>query len=125
LKVSGHTSPEEAATDLAALFMDALTEEDNSRAYRVTEYKDLSVSLLPTKEVDEETAAIYALRDNEISEETWIVEISVLYKYEGVLSPIGPSNGEWIDVLYQASPIGFLMEKDGDTYSLQPRYQGK
>ena len=44
------------------------------------------------------------------------------YKNEGILSPVGPSNGEWIDILYQASPIGFLMTKDGNSYSLQSRY---
>lgn len=67
-------------------------------------------------------AKIYSLKDEEISPDTWIVEIAVSYKYEGTLSPIGPSNGEWIDVLYQASPIGFLMTKEGNSYSLQSRY---
>lgn len=62
-------------------------------------------------------------KEEEISPDTWIVEISVSYKYEGILSPVGPSNGEGIDILYQESPIGFLITKDGNSYSLQSRYE--
>lgn len=116
-------SPEEAAQELAVLFMEDLKTGSEERTYRVTEYKNLSVSVMPTGQIDKETAAIYFLKEEEISPDTWIVEIAVSYKYEGTLSPVGPSNGEWIDVLYQASPIGFLMTKDGNSYSLQSRYE--
>ncbi len=116
-------SPEEAAQELAVLFMEDLKTDSEKRTFRVTEYKNLSVSVMPTSQIDVETAAIYFLKEEEISPDTWIVEISVSYKYEGILSPVGPSNGEWIDVLYQASPIGFLMTKDGNSYSLQSRYE--
>lgn len=115
-------SPEDAAYELAVLFMDDLKAEKEGKTFRVTEYKDLSVSVMPTSQMDKETAAIYFLKDEEISPDTWVVEIAVSYKYEGTLSPIGPSNGEWIDVLYQASPVGFLMTKEGNSYSLQSRY---
>ena len=116
-------SPEEAAQELAVLFMEDLKTAGRERTYRVTEYKNLSVSVMPTSQMDVETAAIYFLKEEEISPDTWIVEISVSYKSEGILSPVGPSNGEWIDVLNQASPIGFLMTKDGNSYSLQSRYE--
>ena len=116
-------SLEDAAYELAVLFMDDLKAEKEGKTFRVTEYKDLSVSVMPTSQMDEETAAIYFLKDEEISPDTWVVEIAVSYKYEGTLSPIGPSNGEWIDVLYQASPVGFLMAKEGNSYSLQSRYK--
>ena len=116
-------SPEDAAYELAVLFMDDLKAEKEERTFRITEYRDLSVSVMTTSQMDKETAAVYFLKDEEISPDTWIVEITVSYKYEGTLSPIGPSNGEWIDVLYQASPIGFLMTKEGSSYSLQSRYE--
>ena len=116
-------SPEDAAYELAVLFMDDLKAEKEGKTFRVTEYKDLSVSVMPTSQMDKETAAIYFLKDEEISPDTWVVEIAVSYKYEGTLSPIGPSNGEWIDVLYQASPVGFLMAKEGNSYFLQSRYE--
>lgn len=116
-------SLEDAAYELAVLFMDDLKAEKEGKTFRVTEYKDLSVSVMPTSQMDKETAAIYFLKDEEISPDTWVVEIAVSYKYEGTLSPIGPSNGEWIDVLYQASPVGFLMAKEGNSYSLQSRYK--
>lgn len=116
-------SPEDAAYELAVLFMDDLKAEKEGKTFRVTEYKDLSVSVMPTSQMDKETAAIYFLKDEEISPDTWVVEIAVSYKYEGTLSPVGPSNGEWIEVLYQASPVGFLMTKEGNSYSLQSRYE--
>lgn len=116
-------SPENAAYKLAVLFMDDLKAEKEDRTFRVTEYKDLSVSVISTSQMDEETAAIYFLKEEEILPDTWIVEISVSYKYEGTLSPIGPSNGDWIDILYQGSPVGFLMTKEGNSYSLQSRYE--
>ena len=116
-------SPEDAAYELAVLCMDDLKAGKEGTTFRVTEYKDLSVSVMPTSQMDKETAAIYFLKDEEISPDTWVVEIAVSYKYEGTLSPIGPSNGEWIDVLYQASPVGFLMTKEGNSYSLQSRYE--
>lgn len=116
-------SPEDAAYKLAILFMDDLKAEKEDRTFRVTEYKDLSVSVIPTSQMDEETSAIYFLKEEEILPDTWIVEISVSYKYEGILSPIGPNNGDWIDVLYQGSPVGFLMTKEGNSYSLQSRYK--
>ena len=116
-------SPEDAAYELAVLFMDDLKAEKEGKTFRVTEYKDLSVSVMPTSQMDKETAAIYFLKDEEISPDTWVVEIAVSYKYEGTLSPIGPSNGEWIDVLYQASPVGFLMAKEGNSYSLKSIYE--
>ena len=118
----GSLSPEEAAQKLAVLFMEDLKTDSEERTFKVTEYKNLSVSVMPTSQIDAETAAIYCLREEEISPDTWLVEISVSYKYEGILSPVGPSNGEWIDILYQASPVGFLMKKDGNSYSLQSRY---
>lgn len=115
-------TPEAAAYELARLFMDDLKKEDPSRTFRITEYEDLRVEAVATMDMDVETAAIYNLQEEEKSENTWVVEIYVRYRYEGILSPIGPSNGEWIDVLYQASPIGFLMTKDDNSYSLQSRY---
>jgi hypothetical protein len=116
-------SPEKAAYELAVLYMEDLRIEDESRTFRITEYKDLKVEVIPTTQMDEETAAIYFLKDEEISNTTWIVEISVSYKYEGTLSPIGPSNNEWIDILYQGSPIGFLMTQEGNSFTLKSRYQ--
>lgn len=116
-------APEKAAYELAVLFMDDLKSENKARTFRITEYKDLAVSIEPTTQIDDETAAIYGMQDREISENTWIVEIAATYKYEGIISPIGPANGEWIDILYQGSPIGFLLTKDRNTYSLRSRYR--
>lgn len=119
----GVLTPEQAAQELAKMFMDDLCTESGERTFRVTEYRDLSVDVVRTTAMDEETRAIYFLSEDEIGENKWIVEISVEYKYEGVKSPIGPASGEWIDVLYQGSPAGFLMVRDGNDYSLRSRME--
>jgi hypothetical protein len=72
--------------------------------------------------MDAESVAIYNMKENEISENTWIAEINITFKFDGSYSPIGPINDQWIDNLYQGSPIGFLMTKDGNTYTFQSRY---
>ena len=104
----GKVSKEEkAAFELAKLFMADLMTESNKRTFRITEYKDLSIEVLPTTSMSDEIVSIYFLNKNEIAPDKWIVEISVSYKYEGVLSPIGKIENQWIDILDQSSPIGF------------------
>ena len=103
------TYPEEAAVELAKSFLDDLMTPSDARTFTITEYRDLKVRLLPTTDMDRESADIYVLRPSEISKDTWIVEIDVSFQYEGVISPIGSADQRWIDILYQGSPIGFLL----------------
>lgn len=120
-EADGLLTPEQAASELAKMFMDDLCTESGERTFRVTEYRGLSVDVVQTTAMDEETRSLYFLSGDEIGENKWIVEISVEYKYDGVKSPMGPASGEWIDILYQGSPMGFLMVRDGNDYSLRPR----
>jgi hypothetical protein len=122
-EADGLLTPEQAALELAKMYMDGLCTESAERAFRVTEYRNLSVDVVRTTVMDEETRSTYLLSEDEIGRNKWIVEISVEYKYEGVKSPIGPSTGEWVDVLYQGSPVGFLMVRDGIDYSLRSRME--
>ncbi|MBR5113772.1 MAG: PT domain-containing protein [Oscillospiraceae bacterium] len=122
-EADGLLTPEQAASELAKMFMDGLCTESAERSFRVTEYRNLSVDVVRTTAMDEATRAIYFLSEDEIGRDKWIVEISVEYKYEGVKSPTGPSTGEWVDVLYQGSPVGFLMVRDGTDYSLRSRME--
>ena len=116
-------SPEEGAYLLAGQFMDSMMEESDRRTFRITEYRDLTVTVIPTLEVDEETAGIYDLAEDELVENAWIVKICAPFLYEGTLSPVGSSAGDqWIDILYQGSPVDFLMRRGGDQYTLQSRY---
>jgi len=123
IDVEGLKSTEEVAQTFAKMYMDELCEESDERSFRITEYKNLSVDVIPTISMDTEVKSIYNLNNNEIDNNRWIVEIGVQYKYEGIVSPIGPSNNEWIDILYQASPVGFLLTKDGNSYSFQSRFK--
>ena len=119
---TGQATPEDAALNLAQLFMEDLIKEDERRTFSVTEYKDLSVSIFATQKADRQTRTLYQLNENEIADNMWIVEISVSYKYDGIVSPIGPSNGEWIDGINHSSEIGFLLIQEDGTYMLQSRY---
>ena len=48
----GLLSPEEAAQKLAVLFMEDLKTDSEERTFKVTEYKNLSVSVMPTSQID-------------------------------------------------------------------------
>lgn len=120
--VSTIEDPEVAATVLAEMYLEDMMTASDERTFTITKYKNLNVHLYPTIGMDEDTAATYLLQPSEISENTWIMEIEVMFQYQGTLSPIGSIEGQWIDVLYQASPIGFLLTKDGTEYTLQSRY---
>ena len=63
------------------------------------------------------------LRDDEIAADRWIVQIDVEYRYEGIISPAGPGVGQWMDVLWQGSPVDFLLCRDGNTFTMQSRYR--
>jgi hypothetical protein len=117
-------SPQNAAFSLASLYLDDLMTPSNDRTFRITEYKNLSVDLYPTLAMDDEMSAIYGLKDYEKADNTWIMEINVMFQYEGIITPIGSIENTWIDVLYQASPIGFLLvcEEPGAKYTMQSRY---
>ena len=118
------TYPEEAAVELAKSFLDDLMTPSDARTFTITEYRDLKVRLLPTTDMDRESADIYVLRPSEISKDTWIVEIDVSFQYEGVISPIGSADQRWIDGLYQGSPVGFLLTRNGAEYTMRSRYSG-
>lgn len=68
----------------------------------------------------------YQLHSWEVSEQSWIIEPSVAYQYIGTISPFGDGRSipadQWITELYQGSRIGFLMTKDGDSYTFRSRY---
>ncbi|MBR2095819.1 MAG: hypothetical protein IJ908_09495 [Fibrobacter sp.] len=115
-------TPEQAALLLAELYLDDLCTPSETRSFQITAYRNLSVEVTPTSSMEMETREIYALRDQEIAENTWIVEIHVEYQYEGTMTPMGPGQGQWIDVLYQSSPIGFLMTRSQSHYTMQSRY---
>lgn len=48
----------------------------------------------------------------------------ISFQYEGVISPIGSADQRWIDGLYQGSPIGFLLTRNGTEYTMRSRYSG-
>lgn len=120
--VTAIEDPEVAATALAEMYLSDMMKPSDERTFTITKYKDLNVRLQQTVGMDEETASIYLLQPAEVSKNTWIMEIDVMFQYQGTLSPIGSIENQWIDVLYQAGPIGFLLTRNGTEYTMQSRY---
>ena len=53
----------------------------------------------------------------------WLVDIRARFRYTGVISPIGPSEGDrWCDQLHQGSPVGFRLRlNESGVYVMQSR----
>lgn len=115
-------SPETAADLLARMYMDDMMQPSDVRTFKIKEYKDLSVSLYPTVGMDDLWVAIYDLEPWEISDDTWIVKIHVTYKYEGIVSPIGSIENEWIYPLVEGSAVDFLLTRNRTEYTMRSRY---
>lgn len=117
------TTPEEGALACARLFLEGLRQPAEERTFQIERYQDLGVTVMPTTTMDAETANIYFLQPEEISETTWVVEVEALFQFSGSLSPYGPWPGVWVEDLHQGSPVGFLLRQEGNTFTLQSRYE--
>ena len=111
-------SPTEAAQILAVDFIDGLKNQKDL-SFSVTDYRKLSTRVYST--TDSTVQSMYHLQDEEVSENSWIVEIDVEFKYEGVISPIGTSCGQWCTSLIQGGPVGFLLVRTSSEYTFQVR----
>ncbi len=111
-------SPTEAAQILAVDFIEGLKNQKDL-SFSVTDYRKLSVRVYSTTDVT--VQSMYHLQDEEVSKNNWIVEIDVEFKYEGVISPIGPSCGQWCTSLIQGGPVGFLLVRTSSEYTFQVR----
>ena len=124
------SDPEEAARALIGEFVEALTVPSELRTFTITEYRNLTVEVTPTLELSEvdRSQYNYGLAEAELGENTWIVEFNMEYRFEGVLHgpPVGPSTGlpedYWVEQVHQGSPVGFLLTRNGDEFTLQSRY---
>lgn len=127
LTLSDRTAREEASL-FTKRFMRLLREEDDlsnprHKTFIVTDYKDLGFDMYPTTDAPDE----YQLNSSEVSEQSWIIEPSVAYRFEGTISGIGdggsvPSD-QWVTELYHGRRVGFLMKKEGDSYTFRSRYR--
>ncbi|MBQ7465114.1 MAG: M56 family metallopeptidase [Oscillospiraceae bacterium] len=118
LNDSERYSPTEAAQLLAEDFMDGLHNQEDL-SFSITDYRDLSTHVYAT--TDPAIQSMYHLQDEEIAEDSWVVEMDVEFKYEGVISPIGPSSGQWCTSLIQGGPTGFLLARTSSEYTFQVR----
>lgn len=113
----------EAALALARLYMEDLAADSEERTFKITQYRDLTVTLHPTLTMDESERDSYGLLESEIGEGRWVVDIGVTYQYEGFIDTFGYSSDQWAEYLEQGSPIGFLLiEEEGD-FTLQSRWE--
>lgn len=122
--------PYEAAQAMVTEFVEDLMVPDELRTFTITEYRNLTVEVTPTLELSEADRSQYnyGLSEAELGENTWIVEFNMEYRFEGVLHgpPVGPSTGlpedYWVEEVHQGSPVGFLLTRDGDEFTLRSRY---
>ncbi len=122
-KAPADMAPADAALACAELFMNDLQAESSARTFTIEQYRDLSVELMPTADMDTKAAEDYFLQAEEISEHTWIVKMVVEFRYSGTYSPLGElPEGTWTDLLHQGSPIGFLLRQEGNTFTMRSRY---
>ena len=119
--------PYEAALTLMTAYVEDLLVPAEMRSFTITEYRNLSVTLKTTLELAEAEIFNYQPVDGEMGENTWIVELRMEYRWDGVLMgpPYGPSIGHedyWADMVHQGSPRGFLLTRNGNEFTLQSRY---
>ena len=124
-------TPETAALALACLYMDDLMLPSDERTFRVTAYKKPQMAIVsPTIGFVPPNEDSYRLADDEIAENTWIVDFDARYLFAGTVSPIGhrpeadpeKDTSEWIFPMYEGSRVGFLMTKTGSEYTLRSRW---
>lgn len=113
----------EAALALARLYMEDLAADSEERTFKITQYRDLAVTLHPTLTMDESERDSYGLVESEIGEGSWVVDIGVTYQYEGFIDTFGYSSGQWVEYLYQGDPIGFLLIEEEGQFTLQSRWE--
>ncbi len=122
------TDPIKAAEELMVAYLDALKEPADLRSFTITEYRNLAVSVTSTLQITGFALDEYRLKEDEIGENTWIVEISEIeYQWDGVLHdpPCGPSAPAdyWETLVHQGSGgCGFLLTQNGNEFTLYSRW---
>lgn len=121
-ELTGNMSVEEAANQLVVMFLDALKEPDETRTFRLTAWKDLTIEIHPssdalTQEVD------WGVRENSryITDHTWLVYIEAFIQYEGTYTPVGPwiyPSDTWYIPLYQGGRRPLILTRTDTGYTL-------
>lgn len=118
-------TPEDAAMALAEMYIENLMIPSEEREFYITRYRNLSVTLHPTKELWEIPDGYFKwdITREEVGQNKWIVEIHVEYQYEGSMHVFGECpEDRWETQLYQSSQVDFLLVKHWwGEYTLQSR----
>lgn len=135
---SPQPAPEAAAEQLIQRYLDFIRANDQKPIFRnfpFTAYDSVKLAMYPVSEAP----ADYAVQDWESAEEAWIIEPSLRYRYQLEISAADPTDPDMLRALYEGRyqgdivqwsalypgrRIGFLMIKDGDSYTLRSRYFG-
>lgn len=120
-ELTGNMSAEEAANQLVDMFMNALKEPDETRAFRLTGWKDLTVEVHPSS--DALTEGDWGVREGSpyITDHTWLVYIQAYIQYEGIYNPIGPwifSSDDWRVLLHEGSRRPLILTRTDTGYTL-------
>lgn len=115
----------EAARALAERFLEDLMTDSEGRTFRVTQYRNLKVELIPFKDISREELALYKPLEYELTDNNWLVKICVEFQYEGDMEPYGTGTGQWVDGLSLRDGVDFrlcLVNGDLGDYMLDSRW---
>lgn len=120
-ELTGNMSVEEAANQLVEMFMNALKEPDETRTFRLTGWKDLTVEIHPSG--DALTEGEWGVREGSpyITDHTWLVYIEAFIQFEGIYNPVGPwifPSDDWRCVLHQGSRRPLILTRTDTGYTL-------
>ena len=125
----GALSQQEALDRLAAEYLDSMTGDSAERSFSVLEYRNISTLIFgasmeaPADEYGYAQAPWNSLETWEMSQNTWIVDISAQFRGEGSVDSIGQlDTDEWYDLpLGGFPPRCWLMYNDGESWYLWSR----
>jgi hypothetical protein len=132
-------APEAAAKQLMQRYLDSLRANHQKPVFRdfpFEMYDSVRLAMYPVAEAPAE----YAIQSWESARTAWIIEPSLRYRYSIEISETEPLDlgllralyggryqgpiVQW-SALYPGPRIGFLLTKDGDSYTLRSRYFGQ
>lgn len=116
----------EVAYTLAKSYLSELMAPSQARTYRITQYRDLEVELIPFSEMTREEIAFYHPTEEELREgdgtDRWLMRIRVEFQYEGDMEPYGTGSGQWVTGLDTREGFDFRLSQVGNDFTLQSRW---
>ncbi len=117
MPISDASDEVDAAEKLTAAMLDSMKSEDAARSFCITEYKDVSVEVLPSSTVLDSVDGEFSYGSPVVSENAWLVNPKAAFKFTGIYAPIGPPiDDRWWEGLYQGGATPMILIKTDSEY---------